>query len=93
MDMILQLGTFTIAGILDDNDALTGTKVLGVSVLGNRTLLSSLNSKGVKMAANGVGGILDINIRARIFELLEKAGFFISDPGSSTGDDRANRQC
>ncbi len=42
---------------------------------GTRSLLPHLAGQGVKLAANGVGGILDINIRVRIFDLLEKAGF------------------
>ena len=75
MDMILQLDAFSIAGILDDNNALTGTQVFGIPVLGTRSLLPHLAGQGVKLAANGVGGILDINIRVRIFDLLEKTGF------------------
>jgi sugar O-acyltransferase (sialic acid O-acetyltransferase NeuD family) len=71
----LQLDAFAIAGILDDNNALIGTQVFGIPVLGTRSLLLHLASQGVKLAANGVGGILDINVRIRIFDLLEKAGF------------------
>ena len=75
MEMILQLEKFTIAGILDDNEKLHGSQVLGIPVLGTRLLLPELAQLGVNLAANGVGGILDINIRIRVFELLEKAGF------------------
>jgi sugar O-acyltransferase (sialic acid O-acetyltransferase NeuD family) len=75
MDMILQLGTFTIAGILDDNEKLIGTQVYEIPVLGNQTLLPGLYEKGITLAANGVGGILDINIRVNIFDRLAKAGF------------------
>jgi sugar O-acyltransferase (sialic acid O-acetyltransferase NeuD family) len=75
IDMVMQLDTYTIAGILDDNEKLAGTQVLGVPVLGDQTLLSSLTEKGVKLAANGVGGILDINIRVNIFKRLAGAGF------------------
>ncbi len=75
MEMILQLDEFAIAGILDDNEKLRGSQVLGIPVLGTRSRLSELVDLGVNLAANGVGGILDINIRIRIFELLEGAGF------------------
>ncbi len=74
-EMILQMGTYSIAGILDDNVALAGNHVLGVPVLGTGALLKDLREQGVTLAANGVGGILDINIRVRLFEQLEQAGF------------------
>lgn len=75
MEMIRQMGTYSIAGILDDDEALIGTHVLGVPVLGTRTQLDNLSEQGVKLAANGVGGILNIDIRVRIFEIMEEAGF------------------
>jgi sugar O-acyltransferase (sialic acid O-acetyltransferase NeuD family) len=75
MEMVLQNNAHTIAGILDDDTRLVGKQVLGIPVLGSRILLPALISKGVKLAANGVGGIIDINVRVRIFELLESAGF------------------
>ncbi len=75
MDMVKQIGEYAIAGILDDDSRLTGKSVLGIPVLGTRALLSALAGQGVKLAANGVGGILDIGIRVKVFELLESAGF------------------
>lgn len=75
LEMVLRTEVYKIAGILDDDPNLTGKPVLGIPVLGTRTLLSSLEAQGVKLAANGIGGILDINIRVKIFELLEKAGY------------------
>jgi len=75
MDMVKLLDKYFIAGILDDDKRLTGKVVLGIPVLGTRVLLSVLHQQGVKLAANGVGGILDINIRIKIFESLENAGF------------------
>jgi sugar O-acyltransferase (sialic acid O-acetyltransferase NeuD family) len=75
MEMILQLDTYTIAGILDDNESLTGSRVMGIPVLGSRQRLAELAGQNVRLAANGVGGILDIGIRVKIFELLEGAGF------------------
>jgi sugar O-acyltransferase (sialic acid O-acetyltransferase NeuD family) len=75
MEMVRQLATYSIAGIVDDNQALTGTHVLDIPVLGTRMLLPALFEKGVRLAANGVGGIVDINVRVKVFELLAKAGF------------------
>jgi len=75
MDMIKQIGCYAIAGILDDDELLTGKQVLGIQVLGTRVLLPALVKQGVILAANGVGGIIDIGVRMQIFELLENAGF------------------
>ncbi|MGD0751885.1 MAG: NeuD/PglB/VioB family sugar acetyltransferase [Anaerolineales bacterium] len=75
MDLVKQLDNYVIAGILDDDKHLTGKEVLGIPVLGTRVLLPTLLKQGVKQAANGVGGILDINVRIKIFESLEHVGF------------------
>lgn len=75
MEMVQAIGAYQIAGILDDNPALAGKSVLGIPVLGGRNLLPLLREKGLGWAANGVGGILDIAVRVRLFELQEVAGF------------------
>ena len=75
MEMVLQNNVHTIAGILDDDKRLAGRQVLGIPVLGTRAMLPVLTAQGVKLAANGVGGIIDIAVRVRIFKLLESAGF------------------
>lgn len=75
MEMARALGTFRIAGILDDNPALTGTSVLGIPVLGTREILPRLYEQGLRLAANGVGGIINIGIRVGLFELLAAQGF------------------
>jgi sugar O-acyltransferase (sialic acid O-acetyltransferase NeuD family) len=75
MEMVKQIGAHAIAGIVDDNPRLTGTQVLGIPVLGTRSVLPALFAKGVRLAANGVGGILDIHVRVRLFDLLASSGF------------------
>ena len=75
MEMLLQNGIHAIAGIVDDDHRLAGRQVLGIPVLGTRALLPFLAAQGVGLAANGVGGILDINVRVKVFELLQSAGF------------------
>jgi sugar O-acyltransferase (sialic acid O-acetyltransferase NeuD family) len=74
LEMAQAIGAFRIAGIVDDNIA-AGTQILGVPVLGGREKLAGLLERGVSLAANGVGGIIDINVRVRLFELLEELGF------------------
>lgn len=75
LEMIQAIGAFRVAGIVDDNPSLTGSSVLGVPVLGTRDSLPSLLEQGVFLAANGVGGIINIEIRVKLFELLAGYGF------------------
>jgi sugar O-acyltransferase (sialic acid O-acetyltransferase NeuD family) len=75
MEMVQAIGVLRIAGIVDDNPALTGTSVLGIPVLGTRETLPQLAAQGIRLAANGVGGIINIDIRVKLFELLAGYGF------------------
>ncbi|MGC1379227.1 MAG: NeuD/PglB/VioB family sugar acetyltransferase [Anaerolineales bacterium] len=75
LEMAQAIGAFRIAGIIDDNAALTRTSVLGIPVLGTRAVLPQLVAQGIHLAANGVGGIIDIGVRIRLFELLVNSGF------------------
>ncbi len=75
MEMLLAVGAYRIAGIIDDNPLLSGTSVLGIPVLGTRQLLPDLYQQGIRLAANGVGGIINIGIRIRLFEMLTGHGF------------------
>jgi sugar O-acyltransferase (sialic acid O-acetyltransferase NeuD family) len=74
LEMAQAIAAFRIAGIVDDNIP-AGTSVLGLPVLGGREVLPGLLERGIQLAANGVGGIIDINVRVRLFELLEDLGF------------------
>ncbi len=75
LEMIQALGAFRLAGIVDDNAALAGTSVLGLPVLGTRVVLPGLLEQGVHLAANGVGGIINLDIRIKLFDLLAGYGF------------------
>jgi sugar O-acyltransferase (sialic acid O-acetyltransferase NeuD family) len=75
MEMAQAIGAYRVIGIIDDNQALAGGSVLGIPVLGTRELLPGLYEQGLRLAANGVGGIIDINIRMKLFELLSGFGF------------------
>lgn len=79
MEMIIAIGSHEIIGIIDDDPALTGEKVLGYSVIGigNGLVLGKLRDDGVGLAANGVGGIININVRKNIFDRLEENGFLL----------------
>ena len=68
MEMVKSIGAFQIAGILDDNVP-AGTRILDIPVLGSREVIRELVEHGLCQAANGVGGIIDINIRVKLFQL------------------------
>ena len=74
MEMLKSIDNYEIVGIIDDNIP-AKTLILNVPVLGSRNALFELRKMGVIMAANGVGGILDINIRKKIFEIIESNDF------------------
>lgn len=74
IDLVRAMGTYRIVGIFDDGLTL-GKEVLGVPVLGGARDLAEWHDRGVHLAVNAVGGIGNVAVRIKIFELLEKAGF------------------
>jgi len=74
IEMIRALGCYQIAGIVDDGIPM-GSIVSGVPVLGGGEVLPALAAQGLRLVANGIGGILDHRVRFKIFELLEVCGF------------------
>jgi sugar O-acyltransferase (sialic acid O-acetyltransferase NeuD family) len=75
MEIVLQNHNYKLVGIVDDDNKLKGKQVLGIPVLGTRALLPTIEKRGVLLAANGVGGIIDIAIRVGVFKLLESFGY------------------
>jgi len=78
LEMAETIGAFRIAGIVDDNIA-AGTVVLGVNVLGGREVLPGLTEQGIRLAANGVGGI------GAALRTSGKRGVCLADPAPSAG--------
>lgn len=74
IDLLRALGTYHLAGIVDDGQQ-AGSTVMGVPVLGGAGALPGLHQQGVRLAANAVGGIGNINTRIKIFKRLAEAGF------------------
>jgi acetyltransferase EpsM len=74
IDLVRVLGTYPIAGIVDDAP-IAGSSIMGVPVLGGGNILDLLAKKGVHLAVNAVGGIGNIQSRIKVFELLLQAGF------------------
>jgi len=76
IDAILAGGEYDIAGIID-RKLEAGTKVLGVSVLGDDALLKEAFEKGIKNAFVAVGSVGDCTARKAIYENIKKMGFNI----------------
>jgi acetyltransferase EpsM len=74
IEMLRRLGTYQIAGIIDDGIP-GGTKIMGLPVLGGAELLPELYQRGVRQAVNAVGGIGNLTIRVQVFRRLAEAGF------------------
>ena len=86
IDLIRRLQVYRIIGIVDDGGTVVpcGTVVpgrevaqtiMGLPVLGGGDVLPNLRAEGVRLAANGVGGISNIAVRINIFQKLAQAGF------------------
>ncbi len=73
IDLIRALGTYPIAGVVDD-DLPTGSTIMGATVLGGANILELLVERGVLMAVNAVGGIGNIHSRIKVFDRLKQAG-------------------
>jgi sugar O-acyltransferase (sialic acid O-acetyltransferase NeuD family) len=74
VDLIRAIGSYSIAGIVDDGLP-AGSNIMGVPILGGANILEQLYEQGVHLAANAVGGIGNIQSRIKVFERLAKAGF------------------
>ncbi len=74
IDLLRSLGIYRIAGVLDDNPAVSG-ELMGVPVLGAGDQLADLHAQGIRLAVNAVGGIGNVQVRIAVFQRLAEAGF------------------
>lgn len=72
------VGGFELVGLLDPRVELHGSDVLGVPVLGDDALLSSLYDDGVTHAFIGLGSAHDMRPRARLHARVRAAGFEVA---------------
>jgi sugar O-acyltransferase (sialic acid O-acetyltransferase NeuD family) len=75
IDLLRSLGSYRIAGVLDDDPALCGGSLMGVPVLGGGEQLGRLHQQGIRLAVNAVGGIGSLQVRIKVFRRLAEAGF------------------
>lgn len=74
VDLLRALGTYQIAGFIDDGKNVEKT-IMGLPVLGGREVLSQLHDQGIRLAVNAVGGIGNVAIRVQVYHRLAEAGF------------------
>lgn len=79
VDLIRALGSYQIVGIVDDGIAAlksdgSPNDIMGVRILGGRDILTELHTKGIHLAANGIGGIGKPMLRMQVFQQLAGAG-------------------
>jgi len=74
VDLVRAIGCHRVTGIVDDG-LTPGSLILGIPVLGTSNVLADLHAQGIHFAANGIGGIGNVNIRLQAFEKLVGAGF------------------
>ncbi len=74
LDLLRALGTYRVRGFVDDGLP-PGTEVMGLPVLGGAEVLPDLHAQGVRLAVNAVGGIGNVGVRVRVFQILAEAGF------------------
>lgn len=73
IDLVRTLGAYHLVGLVDDGLA-PGSTVMDLPVLGGAEMLSCLFTDGVRLAVNAVGGIGNVAIRVKIFEIIARAG-------------------
>ena len=68
---------YEIVGLLDPRRELWGTRVLGVEVLGDDSLIAELKQRGIEHGFIGVGTVGDTQPRRQLYEKVTGAGFKI----------------
>lgn len=77
IEILRSLAEYEIVGLLETRRELLGTKVLGVEVLGDDSLIVELNQRGIDHAFIGVGTVGDAQPRRQLYEKVTGSGFKI----------------
>jgi len=77
IEIVRSLSNYEIVGLLETDKELWGTKVLGVEVLGDDSLMAELKNRGIQHAFIGVGTVGDVRPRRRLYEKVSEFGFEI----------------
>lgn len=90
IDILRRRGGYVFAGLTDASPSVWNTRVLGVAVLGDDSLLPELLARGVHTMFVGVGGTHDNTKRRRLYEHASSLGFESADaihPAATIGWD------
>jgi sugar O-acyltransferase (sialic acid O-acetyltransferase NeuD family) len=74
IDAVNSMRNYEIVGILDNNKH-TGTRVMGVKIIGNDSDLEYYFHKGIKNAVIAMGSIGKPEPRQRIYKICQKIGY------------------
>ncbi len=74
IELVRALDCYQLVGLIDDGLP-AGSQILGVPVLGGAEALPELYQRGLGLAINAVGGIGNVAIRIKVFDILAQAGF------------------
>lgn len=75
LELLQALGAYEVVALLDPREALWGSSVHGVPVIGGDDLLRRQYDAGVTSAFLGLGGSSDNGPRRRLYELARSNGF------------------
>ena len=74
VELIKSMRIYHVVGLIDDQVA-PGTLIAGVPVLGTAEVLPECYQRGMRLAVNGVGGIGNVAVRLKVFEILAAEHF------------------
>lgn len=77
IDILNHTGVYEIVGLLDNNEELWNTSILGVPILGGDELLPGLLNEELKFAFIGLGSIGNSNPRRELYEYVKRTRFNI----------------
>ena len=77
IEILWLMGGYELVELLDPNQELWGTEILGVPVLGDDNRLPELYDQGVRHAFIGLGTVGDTRPRRRLYEKARRQGFQI----------------
>jgi len=77
IDILRSMQGYQIVGLLEMQEALWRTSVLGVEVLGDDSLMAELKERGIEQAFIGVGTVGDAEPRRQLYEKVSGFGFQI----------------
>jgi len=75
IDILKMIGGFEIVGLLDQDQSLWGSEILGVLVLGDDSQREQLYQRGIHSAFIGLGSIKNAEPRRRLYDAALAAGF------------------